>query len=107
MFMATMNSTNPYGMKVIGQMDEIVGTLWTVEGNELVLYYYYRDAYNNYSCDRLEELSLMLTCKGGSANDAFSYMKQVSNKKKPSYKVYMTRDCFNAIEEQYMLESVT
>lgn len=100
--MANTNGNNPYGMRVIGQMNNIVGLLWALEEEKLVLYFYYRDTYNNYLCDKLEELSLKAACKGENVNDAFSYLKRVSNKKRPSYNIYMTRDCFNAIEEKYV-----
>ncbi len=99
--MANTNNGNPYGMRVIGQMNNIVGLLWTVEEEKLVLYFYYRDEYNNYSCDQLEEIPLASVCKGGNVNDALSKLKRFSNRAKPSYRTYMTRDCFNAIEEKY------
>lgn len=101
--MSKTNSNDFYGMRIIWQMDNIVGLLWALEGEKIVLYFYYRDECNNYLCDRLEDLSLKSTCKGGSVNDAFSYLRQVSNRAKPSYKIYMTRECAKAIEEQYTL----
>lgn len=100
--MTKTNSTNPYGMRIVGRMDNIVGLLWTLEEEKLVLYFYYRDEQNLYSCDLLEELSLKATCKGGKVDDAFSYLKQVSNRAKPSYKIYMTNQCFEAIKKQYI-----
>lgn len=102
--MATKNDTNSfYGMRVIGQMNNIIGLLWTVEEEQLVLYSYYRDAYNNYLCDRMEEIPLSSACRGGKVTDAFTYLKRICDRKKPSYKIYMTRDCYRAINDQYVL----
>lgn len=95
--MAEKNGTNPYGMRIVGQMNNVVGLLWSIEDDKLVLYFYHRDEYNFYSCEQLEELSLKATCYSGKVNDAFSYLKQVSNRAKPSYKVYMTHDCVKAV----------
>lgn len=100
--MASKKDTQAYGMRVVAQKDNNIGLRWEVEGTELVLYSYSIDEHGFYSSEKLEEISISSACDVGCVKGAFSYLRKVCNRVKPSYRVYITQNCYNAIKKQYM-----